>query len=432
MRIVHLAAGAGGMYCGACARDIGIARELIERGHDVEIVPLYTPLRFDGSEPLATAPILLGGINAYLEQSVPPWRYAPAVLRRALDHPKLLQFASRFAVSTKASDLGPMMVSVLRGARGRQRRSILEVVDYVERGARPDLVSITNSLLTGVAPELKRRLHVPIVCGLQGEDSFVESVPEPYRSQATSAMRENARSVDLFLSPSGSYADTMAAFLDVPRASIRIGRVGVDARPYRPSARTRPYPFTIGYLSVITPAKGIDILVDALIALLSRGREVELAVAGKALDERYWRQVVNRLDATPFAGAVRYVGELDFAAKVKFLRSCSALCVSSRIAETRGVVALEAQAAGVPVVVPDAGIFPEMLAITGGGVLYKHGDGADLAVAVERLMDDPEATLAMGDSGARMVAEQFSADRMAADALAAFEEAVRSAPAKDM
>jgi len=43
MRIIHLAAGAGSMYCGACARDIALVRGLIKRGHDVQIIPLYTP-----------------------------------------------------------------------------------------------------------------------------------------------------------------------------------------------------------------------------------------------------------------------------------------------------------------------------------------------------------------------------------------------------
>ena len=70
MRVVYLAAGAGQMYCGACARDMDMVRGLIARGHDVEVVPLYTPLRIDGEEPVETDAVFLGGINAYLQQTV--------------------------------------------------------------------------------------------------------------------------------------------------------------------------------------------------------------------------------------------------------------------------------------------------------------------------------------------------------------------------
>ncbi|MBM3494690.1 MAG: glycosyltransferase family 1 protein, partial [Armatimonadetes bacterium] len=155
MRVVHLAAGAGGMYCGACARDTLLARGLIARGHDVQILPLYTPLRFDGGDPLPTGPIFLGGINAYVEQHVPFWRWLPRPLRGLLDHPRVLTWASRFAVSTKASDLGPMMLSVLRGHRGRQAGEFADLTRYLTTTARPDLISVTNSLLTGAAPEIK-------------------------------------------------------------------------------------------------------------------------------------------------------------------------------------------------------------------------------------------------------------------------------------
>ena len=43
MRIVHLAAGAGAMYCGACTRDMSLVRGLLSLGHDIQVLPLYTP-----------------------------------------------------------------------------------------------------------------------------------------------------------------------------------------------------------------------------------------------------------------------------------------------------------------------------------------------------------------------------------------------------
>ena len=47
MRILSITAGAAGMYCGSCTRDNALARELLARGHDVTLVPVYTPTRPD-------------------------------------------------------------------------------------------------------------------------------------------------------------------------------------------------------------------------------------------------------------------------------------------------------------------------------------------------------------------------------------------------
>ena len=51
MRITYIAAGAAGTYCGACMRDASLARALTGLGHDVLLVPLYTPLRVEGPDP---------------------------------------------------------------------------------------------------------------------------------------------------------------------------------------------------------------------------------------------------------------------------------------------------------------------------------------------------------------------------------------------
>ena len=51
MRILQITAGAAGMYCGSCTRDNALARAMIARGHDVTLVPVYTPTRPDDPGP---------------------------------------------------------------------------------------------------------------------------------------------------------------------------------------------------------------------------------------------------------------------------------------------------------------------------------------------------------------------------------------------
>ena len=86
MKILSITAGAAGMYCGSCARDNALARELIARGHDVTLVPVYTPTRTD--EPNVSRPhVLFGGISVYLQQYSAIFRKTPRFLDRFWDSP---------------------------------------------------------------------------------------------------------------------------------------------------------------------------------------------------------------------------------------------------------------------------------------------------------------------------------------------------------
>ncbi len=282
-------------YCGACARDIILVRELVARGHDVQMVPLYTPLRIDGHQKLPLSPIFYGGINVFLQQMSPLMRSLPACVDRLLDNPRLLGWASRFAVSTQAWKLGPMTVSVLSGPHGKQRKELARLVDYLASAPPPNIICITNTLLSGAAPELKARFNCPVVCALQGEDAFVDNMPEPHRSRSRQLIRQNVRAVDVFLAPGRHYAEEMAGFLDVPQTRIKTIHPGIDPDLYENRGPRPRTPFVIGYLSVITPAKGLDLLADAFIALASSQPDVTLRVAGQVLDPPYWKSITRKM-----------------------------------------------------------------------------------------------------------------------------------------
>lgn len=409
------------MYCGACARDLALARGLIGRGHDFQIIPLYTPLKIEGDDPFPTQPVFLGGINAYLQQYSGLFRRLPPFLDRALDNPTLLRWVSRFALSTEAAQLGAMTVSVLAGREGNQVKEFARLLDHLESQERPHLFSITNTLLSGVAPELKERFGLPITCGLQGEDGFVRSMAEPHRAQAQDLMRGNARAIDLFIAPTHAYAREMADYLALPAEKVKVVRTGLEVEPYRRialerSPRQTGTPFTLGYLSSITPGKGLDLLVEALrILLRDQGRDVRLRVAGLVLDARYWRSLQASLKRSGLADRVEYLGEVDFDGKLALLSGVDAFSVPSRFNEARGVAAMEALAAGVPVVLPNSGAYPELLALCGGGTLFPPGDVAVLASQLAQAMDDPETAHRRAQAGSEALSTLYSSERTAAD-----------------
>lgn len=404
------------MYCGACTHDLTLARCLMDLGHDVALIPLYTPLkgRADAGADPPTTRVFYGCINVYLQPFSTLFEHVLPVLPRWLDAKRLLRFVSRFAVETDPRDLGPMTVSVLQGEHGLQREQLDALLAFLRHDLKPDLVMLTNALVSGIAPALKEALDVPVVCALQGEDAFVRAFPQPYRSAAVRLMRRNAASIDLFTTPAGFYVDVMARFLRVPRARIRQVHTGLDPRQFRrPTPRVRE-PFTIGFLSRVASSKGIETLIEAFVRLRAEGRAVRLHVAGQIFERAHWRILCADVERGGLAPHLSYVGEPDDAGRTAFLHACSVFVLPCRYPMVRGLAVLEAMAAGLPVVASPLGIYPEIMEKTRGGVLVPSGDAPALAAALARLMDDPDEADAIGRRAADGVAAHFADNEMAA------------------
>src|SRR5262249_62342818 len=97
MKIAAITAGAAGMYCGSCLHDNTLVAALTALGHDALLIPTYTPIRTDEVD-VSQQRVFLGGINVYLQQKLPFFRYTPWFLDRLLDARGLLNWVSRFAV----------------------------------------------------------------------------------------------------------------------------------------------------------------------------------------------------------------------------------------------------------------------------------------------------------------------------------------------
>jgi len=427
MRIVYVAAGAGGRYCGACMRDTALARGLVERGHDVQFLSLYTPVRADRSAP-GHCRIFYGGINVYLEQHSALFRHMPGLLHRLFDSEWLLDFVGSRALEVRPEDLGEMTVSVLKGPAGRQAGELDALVDFLKQGAPPDVVNLTNSMLSAIAPALRQTLDVPVVCNLQGEDAFIDRIGEPWREEALGLIRQHARSIDVFVAPGQGYADAMADWLAVDRSRIRVVRPGIELAPFEGPSERPADVFRIGYLSRIVPEKGMDLLCEAF-ELLSRGRpgRVVLSTAAElaASDEAFWNVQRRRLEDAGLGDRIEFTASPDLAAKVAFLKRCSVFSVPSRVPERQAVACLEAQAAGLPVVLPDHGIHREIVSLTEGGLLVPPNDPRALADGLARLIDDADLATTLGERAAAGVREHFSSDVMVEKTLDVYGEVRR-------
>jgi glycosyltransferase involved in cell wall biosynthesis len=416
LRLLAVTAGAGGMYCGSCLRDNTLAAELQSRGHDVTLLPVYTPTRTD-EDNVSDSRVFFSGISVYLEQHVPLLRRTPAVLDFLWDTPAVIRLATGRGVSVDPELLGDLTVSMLRGEQGHQAKEFGKLIRHLKQQPPFDLVMLPTSLLVSLAPPLRRELGRPVVCTLSGEDLFLEGLPAPYRKQAKSLIGEGAAAVDRFVATSEYYAEFMAAYLALPRRKIAVAPIGIRFDGLEPPAARPERPFTIGYLARIAPEKGLHLLASAYIKLRRElGLEhARLEAAGYLAPEQrtYLDGITKALAAVGLESEFGCHATVDRARKVEFLKGLDVLSVPSPYAEPKGLYLLEALASGVPVVEPRHGAFPELLEKTGGGVLFAPGDVSDLSAKLLELAGDPGRRRALGQSGSEGVRRHYSAARMA-------------------
>jgi glycosyltransferase involved in cell wall biosynthesis len=421
MRVLAVTAGAGAMYCGSCLRDNALAAEMMARGHDVSLLPIYTPTTTD--EPnVSDGRVFFGGVSVYLQQHVPLLRRTPWVLDKIWDSTPVIRALAGRPVSVDPKMLGELTVSMLKGEEGFQQKEVEKLLHFLANQPAYDIIVLPNTLLLGLAGPLRRRLGRPVACTLSGEDLFLENLAEPYRSDALALIRRHAPDVDGFISVSSYYAGFMSDYLGLPREKVHIVPLGVNVDGPAPERPPRPLdrPFTVGYLARVAPEKGLRLLGDAYHVLrMMDSKPARLEAAGYLAPEHrgYLEAMQGQLEGWGLGREFTYRGALDRAAKQSFLQSIDIFSVPSPYVEPKGLYLLEAMAAGVPVVAPRHGALPEMVEITGGGLLVEPGNPAAFAAAFRRLRDDPALAADLGRRGAEGVRKHYTAARMAERAL---------------
>jgi glycosyltransferase involved in cell wall biosynthesis len=425
MRILSITAGAAGMYCGSCSRDNALAIELLSRGHDVTLLPLYTPTTTDETN-VSQNRVLFGGISIYLQQHLSLFRKTPRFLDRLWDSPAVIRaFASR-SISTDPKLLGDLTISMLEGDRGVLRKEFDKLLDWLSGEPAPDVINLPNSLLIGLARPLRHALKSPICCTLQGEDLFLEGLIEPYRQQAIDLIRRQVSDVDQFVPVSDYYVPVMSRLLHIPVDRMTVVPLGINLAGYerrRPGVNDDDV-FRVGYFARIAPEKGFHALADAYAEFRRRtpGARVRLEAAGylSRAHEPYLLDVRRRIERAGLTGEFTYRGAVDRKGKLAFLRSLDVLSVPATYDEPKGVFLLEAMASGVPVVQPRRGAFTEIVEKTDGGLLVPPDDVTALADGLHTLWQDRARAAALGEQGFVGVRQHYSIARSADRILEAY------------
>ena len=223
--------------------------------------------------------------------------------------------------------------------------------------------------------EIRRQTGVPILGTLQGDDIFLEALPEPFRAEALDLIRDHCREMDGFIATSAYYADFMSGYLDIPRERIHVIHPGLNLtghgapRPERRRCHLSP--------SAISPASAPRRACTFWSRPFASFGKCPMRRLAGCTSPAGWART-NGLTWTKIRQAQLKEADLgdhfehidcpDHASKVRFLHGIDVLSVPTTYREPKGLYVLEALANGVPVVQPRHGSFPELIEATGGGI----------------------------------------------------------------
>jgi glycosyltransferase involved in cell wall biosynthesis len=213
--------------------------------------------------------------------------------------------------------------------------------------------------------------------------------------------------VDRFVTPS-AYAARQLETLGLPegRTDVLPHYIPASALADRSRANRGQFALAFGRLS---PEKGFDCAVDA--AAISG---VPLKIAGEGAMERELAARVEREQAP-----VELIGKVPPDTLRDLLRRAALVVVPSKGNETFGFAALEAMAAGVPVVASRSGALPE---VAGDDACVPRGDALALAARMQELWGDPERRADEGDAGIARARDRFGEERYLRSLLALYAD----------
>jgi glycosyltransferase involved in cell wall biosynthesis len=214
----------------------------------------------------------------------------------------------------------------------------------------------------------------------------------------------------------------------IPESKMQTVHLGVDTYDYFPEPINKKEP-VIGYLSRMCEENGLAVLVDAFV-LLRKNPEystVKLKITGGKTgdDTQYIKQQKQKISKAELENDVFWVDEFEGEERQKFFDSVRLISVPVLIGEAFGLYMLEAMASGIPMVQPALGAFPEVIEISGGGIIFGENTPEQLAKSLGELILDDAKLQELSAAGLAGVQAHFDIHAQAKKMVAVYEGALR-------
>ncbi|MDR0296288.1 MAG: glycosyltransferase family 4 protein [Prevotellaceae bacterium] len=384
MKILLIIPGSGDtFYCSNCFRDNLYAQALRNAGQEVVIMPLYLPLTAQSFR--VDTPLFFPATSYYVAQKYFEKGKMPHLFEKILDSPSFLRMASSRSGITSAKGMERITLSMIKGEDKNFTKQTEKIMDWIVAHDCPDVIQLSTSMLIGIAKAIKSHINIPVVCSLQDEEIWLNSLEGQYAREAWESIGKNSKYVDSFITSSEFYKS--AALNRVPEiGEIDIVYPGVNIEKYK--SLYYPKEPTIGFYYRMNYENGLDILVQAFVRLKKENAipNLKLKIGGGYTREN--KLFVNRIRniLKPYSHDVIWWNNYNLDEHTNFYKDISIICAPIRFNEAFGLYLCEAFAAGRPAVVPNAGSFSEIA--ENAGLLYSPNDSEQLAEALRKMLID--------------------------------------------
>jgi len=382
MKILLIIPGSGDtFYCGNCFRDNLYAQALRNAGQEVMIMPLYLPLTDKSFR--ADTPLFFPATSYYVAQKYFVKRKMPRLFEKILNAPSILRMASSLSGTTSAKGMERMTLSMIKGDDKHFVKQTEKIIDWIVNHDRPDIVHLSTSMLIGIAKAIKSRINIPVVCSLQDEEIWLDSLESQYAREAWESIGKNSKYVDSFIASSEFYKS--AALNKVPEiGEINVVYPGVNIEKYK--SLDYPKNPTIGFYYRMNYENGLDILAQSFVKLKKENTipDLKLKIGGGYTREN--KTFINHIQTIlkPYACDVIWSDNYNLAEHTSFYKDISLICAPIRFKEAFGLYLCEAFAVGRPAVMPNTGSFSEI--VGEAGLLYSPDSSEHLAEALKQML----------------------------------------------
>lgn len=257
---------------------------------------------------------------------------------------------------------------------------------------------------------LAKRLGIPLVTTFHGFDATLSTpalLSSPAWANYPLFRHRLAQQGDLFLCASAFIRDRLLA-MGFPEARTRVHYIGVNCQNIQPRDPGEEMPVIL-HVARLSAVKGTKYLIRALAALSQTRPDMELVIIGDGPLKASLQALAKSLgvaDKVRFLGALAHAQVLAWMRKATFLVLPSVRTATGRV-EGLGIVLQEAAATGVPAIGSRQGGIPEGIVDGETGLLVPERDDRALSGAMEALLADPAARLAMGARARAHVERHF-------------------------
>jgi glycosyltransferase involved in cell wall biosynthesis len=418
MKIVYLITGSGGsFYCGNCYRDMIYLRAIRKvPGITANAIPLYLPPDETTIESGLDRHVFFGAVSMYMREKVPFFRNMPVFFDKLLDSAPMLRMAARKAGTTRTEGLEDMTLKMIKGENAFPEKELDRLIAYLIKDGRPDIIHLSNALIIGLARQLKKKLNVKIVCSLLNEDDWIDEMVEPYQSKAWKLISQESENVDAFITPSNYYKDHFISKTGISGDNFHIIPLAIDTTYLNKLSKKDNFP-ALGYYCRINSQNGFDKLVDSFIELkagnILPGLTLHISGGFTGDDKPFIKEQIKKIKLHDLKSSIRIYPEFQGNSKDEFFSNIDIMSVPVRKHDGYGLYLLEASAAGIPVVQPATGAFPEIIEKSKGGLTYTPDTVKALSSALMSLFRDNDLRKKLGKSGSENVKKELSLERMA-------------------